>query len=329
MLKNPFFSNKGPFPIEKLLNLSNVNNKNNFKNFKVLDIKDLLTASKNNITFLHSKKYEILASKTKASFCITTENLAKILPNECKKIIVDNVLIATAKITKSFYPDSVNDDFDHSVKSIEKTIYKKKVKFGKNVLVGKNVKIGKKCLLGHNSILEKNVVIGDNCSIGSNTIIRNSIIKKNVTILDGCVIGKKGFGFFPNKNQNFKYPHIGCVIINENSEIGCGSTIDRGSLSNTIIGKNTFLDNQIHIAHNVKIGDNCIIAGQVGFAGSSTLGNNVMIGGQAGISGHLIIGNNVHIGGGSGVIKNISDNSKVMGYPSTSLRNFIKKMEAI
>ena len=138
------------------------------------------------------------------------------------------------------------------------------------------------------------------------------------------MIGKKGFGFFPNKEGNIRYPHIGIVIIKDNAEIGCGSTIDRGSMSNTIIGKNSFLDNQIHVAHNNKIGDNCIIAGQVGFAGSTTLGDNVMIGGQAGISGHLKIGNNVHIAGGSGVIKSIPDNSKVMGYPAKDLKSFIK-----
>ena len=80
----------------------------------------------------------------------------------------------------------------------------------------------------------------------------------------------------------------------------------------------------MHVAHNNKIGDNCIIAGQVGFAGSSSLGNNVMIGGQAGVSGHLKVGNNVQIGGGSGVINDIPDNTKVMGYPAKSLREFIK-----
>ena len=105
-----------------------------------------------------------------------------------------------------------------------------------------------------------------------------------------------------NKWKNLRYPHIG-VIIEDDCEIGCNSTIDRGSMSNTVIGKNTYLDNQIHIAHNVKIGENSIIAGQVGIAGSSIIGNNVKIGGQAGISGHLKIGNNVEIGGGSGVIK--------------------------
>ncbi len=126
------------------------------------------------------------------------------------------------------------------------------------------------------------------------------------------------------KCKNLRYPHIGIVIIGHNSEIGSNNTIDRGSMSDTKIGENTFIDNQVHIAHNVNVGDNCIITAQVGFAGSSSLGNKVIIGGQAGISGHLKIGNNVHIGGGSGVVKNIPDNSKVMGYPAKDLRKFLK-----
>ena len=321
---NPFFKNKGPFDIKKLLKLSSIAQKSDFNKDNIFDVKDLISATKNDITFFHSKKYEVLASETKALFCITSNNLKSILPTSCNKIIVDNVLMATAKITKVFYPDAVNDDFDPNVKEIKKKYLKDKIKFGKNVLIGTNVKIGKACLIGHNTILESNVVIGNNCSIGSNVIIRNTIIKNKVNILDGCVIGKKGFGFFPENESNFRYPHIGIVIINDYAEIGCGSTIDRGSISNTVIGKNTYLDNQVHIAHNNKIGNNCIIAGQVGFAGSSTLGNNVMIGGQAGIAGHLKIGNNVQIAGGSGVIKSISDNSRVMGYPAKDLRNFIK-----
>ena len=320
-----FFKNFGPFKIEKLLINSGIDNTKDFKKDKIYDVKDLMSATKNDLTFFHSTKYSKLASSTKAAYCLTYENLAKFLPRSCKKIIVNNVLIDIAKITKEFYPYSINDDFDSTAKDINKTRLKKKVISGKNVLVGKNVKIGKNCSIGHNSIIEKNVVIGSDCSIGSNVIIRNTIIKDNVSILDGCIIGKKGFGFFPNDKKNIRYPHIGIVIINENSEIGCGSTIDRGSLSNTIIGKNTYLDNQIHIAHNNKIGNNCVIAGQVGFAGSSSIGDNVMIGGQAGISGHLKIGNNVHVGGGSGVINDISDNSRVMGYPAKNLRDFIKE----
>ncbi len=322
---NPFFLNKGPKVIEEILAKINFQNKSEYSGIKISDIKDLVNASNKDITFFHSKKYELAASKTKAAFCITTKNLANKLPDTCKPIAVDNVLVSTAMITTMFYPDAITDDFDAHTSNIEKTSYNNSVKHGQNILIGKNVKIGSNCLIGHNTIIESNVVIGDNCSIGSSVIIRNTIIKNNVSILDGCVIGKKGFGFFPSKNGNIRYPHIGIVIIEDNCEIGCGSTIDRGSLSNTIIGKNTFLDNQVHIAHNNKIGDNCIIAGQVGFAGSSTLGNNVMIGGQAGISGHLKVGNNVQIGGGSGVIKDVPDNSKVMGYPAKNLKTFIKE----
>ena len=99
MIINRFFKNKGPYKIDKLLKLSGIDNKQNYLKFKISDIRDLSTATKDSITFFHSKKYEKLALKTKASFCITTENLKAYLPNFCNKIIVDNVLVVTAKIT--------------------------------------------------------------------------------------------------------------------------------------------------------------------------------------------------------------------------------------
>ena len=246
------------------------------------------------------------------------------MPKNINIIEVQNVLLSIAKVTLLFYPESDIDTFDVKVKNINVRKYNK-LNVGKNVLIGDNVIIGKKCSIGHNTIIEKNVRIGDHCNIGSNVILKNSVIGNNTNILDGSIIGKKGFGFYPGKEINIRYPHIGSVIIGNNVEIGCNNTIDRGSLSDTVIGDGTFLDNQIHIAHNVKIGKNCIITGQVGFAGSSTIGNRVMIGGQAGISGHLSVGDNVQIGGGSGVIKNIPSNTKVMGYPAKNIRNFLKE----
>jgi len=321
---NPFFKNHGPLSIIEILKLLKINLQVAV-NEEVKDINDLLSAKVNDITFFHSKKYKNLANKTNASYCITTSTLKEELPKSCIPLVVGNVLVSTSLVTEKFYPDAVNDNYDNSGQEVNKTKFREKVKYGKNVLIGKNVSIGSNCLIGHNSIIEQNVIIGDNCSIGSNSIIRNTLVGNNVKILDNCVIGKHGFGFFPNNIKNLRYPHIGIVHINDNCEIGCGATIDRGSLSNTVIGKNTFLDNQIHIAHNVKIGENTIIAGQVGIAGSSILGKNVKIGGQAGISGHLKIGDNVEIAGGSGVIKDIPDNSKVMGYPAKNIRQFLRE----
>jgi UDP-3-O-[3-hydroxymyristoyl] glucosamine N-acyltransferase len=160
--------------------------------------------------------------------------------------------------------------------------------------------------------------------LSSFVAIKNSLIKAYVHIKDGAKIGVKGFGFIPIKQKNLRTPQIGKVILEEGVEIGANSTVDRGSVADTTIGKNTFLDNHIHIAHNVKIGEDCMLAAQVGISGSTIIGNNVMIGGQAGIAGHLKIGNNVKIGGASGITTDLADNSKVMGYPAMPLRDFAR-----
>ena len=287
------------------------------------EIKPLGKAEKSDLTFYDSKKYKALAQNTKAIYCITTQSLSSDLPLSVKKIVVKKVLVELARVTKIMYPSSDVDYPDFSLKKPSKSKYKT-VKFGNNVLIGRNVKIGKDTLIGSNTIIEHDVQIGQNCVIGSEVIIKNSYIDKRVVIQDNCKIGQKGFGFLPIKGKNFKFPHFGKVIINSDVEIATGCTIDRGSIDDTVIGKNTYIDNQVHIAHNVKIGEDCMIAGQVGFAGSSIIGNNVSIGGQAGISGHLKIGNNVKIGGGSGVVKDIDDNEIVMGYPAVPLKDFLK-----
>ncbi len=292
-------------------------------NFKVKDIKPLHLAEKDEITFFDSTKYKNQAIKTKASACITTNKLAKYLPKNLEKIVVLNVLYELARITKLIYPTADIDYPDLLLRKPRKTSYNK-VKFGNNVLIGKNVSIGKNSIIGSNSIIESNVEIGKECIIGSNVILKNSLVGNNVVIQDNCKIGQKGFGFIPLNKKNIKFPHIGKVRINNDVEIASGCTIDRGSIDDTVIGSNTYLDNQVHVAHNVQIDSNCMIAGQVGFAGSTKIGKNVSIGGQAGISGHLNIGNNVKIGGGSGVIKDIEDNKIVMGYPAVSLKEFLK-----
>ncbi len=321
-INNIFFTKKNYIYLSEIL--KTLGQKKSIGKQIIKNISDLNNASKYDISFFNSQKYLELLKKTKSKYIITEKKYEKIIKKYSKPIVVKNVFKSVASVTKLFYPDSLNDTVDFDVKVADQNKFKR-VKFGHNVLVGKNVKIGINTKIGHNTIIESNVVVGNNCLIGNNVIIKNSIIGKNVRILDGAIIGKKGFGFFPEKNKNFRYPHVGIVIIQDNVEIGCNNTIDRGSLSNTLIGKNTFIDNQVHIAHNVEIGKNCIITGQVGFAGSSKIGNYVKIGGQAGVSGHLKIGNNVEIGGGSGVIKNIPDNSKVMGYPAKEIRKFLKE----
>ena len=327
MSENQFFEKRGPFPLREIIKVIGCSGDfSQENNFEISSFESLDNASTNDMTFLNSSKYQEVSLKTKAAACITSPNLSKFLPKKCIKLDVKNVLFAVTQVAKMFYPNADMDipDENLSISNDVINLYPD-VRFGKNVLIGKNVKIGKNSHIASNSIIESSVHIGENCIIGSFVTIRNSLISNNVYIQDGSKIGVKGFGFIPNKSKNTRTPHVGKVILSEGVEIGASSTIDRGSLSNTVIGKNTYLDNQVHVAHNVKIGKNCMIAGQVGFAGSTTVGDNVVIGGQAGISGHLTIGNNVKIGGGSGVINNIPDNSQVMGYPAIPLKDFVKQ----
>jgi UDP-3-O-[3-hydroxymyristoyl] glucosamine N-acyltransferase len=315
-----FFKNKGPFDINYLLKKTLFTNKSKFKKQLIKNVSTLSFAKKGDLTFFENSKYLHQLKNTKASYCLIKEshidylNLKTTLP-----IISINPLIDFIIITSHFYPDANKDVFPFKVSKKFKSLTKD------GTFIDTTVKIGKNFSIGCNTILKKNIIIGKNVKIGSNCVISNSIIDDNVQINDNSVIGKIGFGFkYFNNCLNF-IPHIGHVKICENVYIGSSCTIDRGSFTNTIIGKNTMIDNSVHIAHNVKIGSNCIIAGQVGIAGSTNVGDNCMIGGQAGISGHLNIGKNVHIGGHSGVLNNIEDNQKIMGYPAVSIKEFLKR----
>ncbi|MCI5054075.1 MAG: UDP-3-O-(3-hydroxymyristoyl)glucosamine N-acyltransferase [Pelagibacteraceae bacterium] len=316
-----FFKNKGPFDINFLLKDTLYSKKDiKRKKCKVKNISILKTAKKNDITFFDNIKYIQDLKNTRASFCFIKENHVKYLDEtKTAPIISSNPLLDFILISKKFYPDATKDIFNFKQ-------YKKYKHLNKQgTFIDSSVKIGKNFEIGINSTIKKNVIIGSNVKIGSNCVISNAILEDNVTINDGTVIGKIGFGFkLIEKSLNF-IPHIGYVKICRNVYIGSNCSIDRGSFSNTVIGNNTMIDNNVHIAHNVKIGSNCMIAGQVGIAGSTSLGNGCMIGGQAGISGHLQIGDNVHIGGHSGVLDNFPDNSKIIGFPAISMRKFIKR----
>ena len=297
--------------------------KKNFNNKKIFGINNLKDAKKGEVTFFNNLKYEYDVKSTKASACIVNKNFAKYLSKNTIPIISKNSLLDFYKTVGLFYPESSFDSEEINFLKNKNKFLKKNIFIGENSLIDKTANIGKNTRVGNNVIIKSNVHIGKNCIIGSNVIIENSLLGDSVIIKSGTLIGQTGFGFNFEKMKRIKFPHIGRVIIENNVQIGSFCTIDRGSLTDTIIGEFTSIDNQVQIAHNVKIGNFCMIAAQSGIAGSTIIGNNVKIGGQTGISGHLSIGNNVKIGGKSGVISNIEDNQTVMGYPAKNIRDFL------
>ena len=302
--------------------------KNVIPNIEINNAADLSLAKKNHISFFSNMRYLEFLKTTQASAIFIKKKHLSNAPKNIIKIVSENPEIEFFKILNFFYPESYYSKYLSKPLSLK--LLKKKYKklfFGNNLYLDSNTEIGQNVFVGNNVTIRESSKIGNNVIIGSNVIIENAEIGNNVYICDGTIIGKKGFGFKFINNECLRIPHIGKVIIHDGCEIGANCVIDRGSIKNTVIGSYTFLDNFVHIAHNVEIGSRCIFAAQVGIAGSTKIGNNVVIGGQAGVSGHLTIGDNVKIGGKSGVINDIGINENVMGYPAKPFREFIRKNE--
>jgi UDP-3-O-[3-hydroxymyristoyl] glucosamine N-acyltransferase len=323
-MKNIFFFKKERefILLKNIFEICNQPYKGNLKK-KIFCVNNIKDARHDEITFFNNLNYEKEAKYCKALACIVSENTKKKLNKNVIPIISKNPLIDFYKIVSFFYPVSSFDNEKISFIKNKNNFLKRNIFIGENSLIDKSVKIGSNTKIGNNVVIKQNVHIGKNCIIGSNVVIENSLLGDNIIIKSGTLIGQTGFGFNFEKKKRIKFPHIARVIIENDVLIGSCCTIDRGSLTDTVIGEFTAIDNQVQIAHNVKIGNHCMIAAQSGIAGSTIIGNNVKIGGQTGISGHLSIGNNVKIGGKSGVIADIDDNQTVMGYPAKSIRNFL------
>jgi len=200
--------------------------------------------------------------------------------------------------------------------------------------VGPFCQVGKGSTIGENCQLLSSVYLGDNASIGNNSklypgvrVMNGCKIGRNVIIHSGVVIGSDGFGFAESATGLKKIRQIGWVEIADDVEIGANTTIDRGAIGPTKVGRGTKIDNLVQIAHNVEIGDNCIIVSQVGISGSTKIGNGVILGGQVGLVGHIEIGDSVRVGAQSGVSKSIADSKTVFGTPARDIMQ-TKRIEA-
>jgi len=316
LIDKDFYKNLGPFTLYDLCTKLDGNLLGD-KEKKIFDVATLDNATESEISFFHNSRYKKELENTAAGAVVVGKSF-KELENIKNLIVVDDPYIGMAKIASVFYPECEYQSFyfepNDSTRNLDKS-----VKCSKEVFIHQSAKIGKNCSIGSFVKIGPGVTIGENCVIGDNVSIYYSKISQNVKIYQGVKVGSEGFGFIAKKDFFKKIPQLGRVIIEENCEIGCNSTIDRGSIGDTVISKNTMIDNLVHIAHNVKIGENSIIAAMTGISGSTEIGKNVMIGGQVGISGHVKIGNNVKIAAKSGIMKNIPDNSNVGGYPAENI----------
>ncbi|MBE85718.1 MAG: UDP-3-O-(3-hydroxymyristoyl)glucosamine N-acyltransferase [Flavobacteriaceae bacterium] len=281
----------------------------------------------NSLSFLGNPKYNDYLYKSTASIVIVNKSLELREPVKPTLIRVEDANLAFSTLLEHFNNQQVSKQGIDNESSISSNVkVGKNIYFGKysiaenNVLIGNNVKI-------HSHVhISENVEIGDNCVVYPGVkLYRNTVIGKNCIIHSGTVIGSDGFGFNKDdKGNNLKVIHNGNVVIEDNVEIGSNCSIDRATLGSTILKSGVKIDNLVQIAHNVVVGNNTCIAAQVGIAGSTIIGDDCLIGGQVGISGHLKIGDRVQMQAKSGVLKNIEDDSVIMGYPAFNYRDYNK-----
>lgn len=190
--------------------------------------------------------------------------------------------------------------------------------------VGAHTKVGPGC------VLESGVRVGSDCFLGPRvTVHAGTLLGNRVRVQAGAVLGSTGFGYVREEKGYLRFPQIGTLVIGDDVEIGANTTIDRGALGETRIGRGTKIDNLVHIAHNCNIGERVLIAAQVGLAGSITIEDDAMLGGQAGLGEHVTIGRGVILGGQGGVLpgKTLSGPGVVYwGTPAQPVREYLRNL---
>ena len=290
----------------------------------ILSVDDIASASSESIAFAFLPKYKKTINESRASaFIVTSQND---LGNKAG-IVVNNPYLSMIKVLDMFdqrpVPSYEVSELSTIHNSVDKkvnlhlgpfSVISKDVKIGNNVFIGSGVKIGAGSVIGDDCILYDNVVLYDNITVCANSIIHS-----------GTVIGSDGFGYHTNDSFHHKIPHIKNVIIGENVEIGASCTIDRGSVQDTVIGNYSKLDNQVHLAHNVKIGEGCLIAGGVFIGGSSIIEDFVTIAGKSDIGPHIKIGSKTVLAARSCVLKSLPGSAMYGGNPARPIKEKQKR----
>jgi UDP-3-O-[3-hydroxymyristoyl] glucosamine N-acyltransferase len=213
---------------------------------------------------------------------------------------------------------------------------------GRGVSLGEGSCVGAQAVIGDGATLGANVWVGAHCSVGAGvtigdgtrlhdavTLYPGAIVGRRAILHSGVRIGSDGFGYVYRDGAHQKVPHVGRAVIGDEVEIGANSTVDRGSIDDTVVGEGTKIDNLVHVGHNVRIGRRCLIMAQVGIAGSARIGDGCIIAGQAGLGGHIHVGDNVRIGGQAGVFGDVPAGETWSGYPARPHRDALRAQAAL
>ena len=288
-------------------------------------------ADESDLSILANAKYAPMMAATKAGIVLIDPEFRDAAGTPRARIIVKQPLEKLLSLLPKLYPQS------SPLPGVAAT-----ARIAKGAVLGERVSIGEYAVIGSGARLANGVVIGAHCVIGEGvsigegarllpgvTIYPGATLGARTIVHSGVRIGSDGFGYVFRDGAHTKIPHVGRCIIGDDVEIGANSTIDRGSIDDTVIGSGTKIDNLVHIAHNVRFGEKCLVMAQVGVAGSTTIGDGAILAGQAGISGHITIGAGARIGAQAGVFGNVPAGESWSGYPARPHKESLRASAAV
>ncbi|HEY4263725.1 MAG TPA: UDP-3-O-(3-hydroxymyristoyl)glucosamine N-acyltransferase [Micropepsaceae bacterium] len=321
-----FYDNRGPFHLAELCvsaRLAPPADSN--ADAPIYDVAGLEEAGPPHLTFYDGRRNKAGFLATKAGWCLADNRLIETAPASTVVIPVPSVARAFAAMAARFYPEHELD-----IRRLESAVHPS-AKLGQDVvlapgvLIGPDAEIGDGARIGAYAVIGRGVTIGRSAEIGPHASIMFAHLGDDVLIQAGAKIGGSGFGYSSGPDGHIKMPHLGRVIVQDGVEIGANSTVDRGMLSDTVIGEGTKIDNLVQIGHNTVTGRHCVLAGQAGTSGSVVLGDFVIVGGGVGISDHLTIGDRARLAGHSGVAHDLEGGRDYGGIPARPIRQWHKE----
>jgi len=294
----------------------------------VRGVAGLSEAAAGDLSFLSNPRYTGMLETTAASAILVGTTLAGDSP---RWIRVANPYLAFAQVLQRWFANLTAPLGVSPLASVARS-----ARFGANVGIGPFVTIADDVVLGSNVRIfqgvsvERESMIGDDTWIYPNAVLyAGTLVGARCIIHAGAIIGADGYGFATDAGVHTKIPQVGIVRIEDDVEVGAGTTIDRAVLGETVIGEGTKIDNLVQIGHNVKIGRHCLIVAQVGIAGSTELGDHVVLAGQAGVAGHLRIASGVQVEAQSGVLKSVREKGTMAGFPARPAGEFYRAQAAL
>lgn len=277
--------------------------------------------------FVPGASYQDSLRKTQASACFLSEKDMKNAPEQTALLVIQTPAEAFATVVETLCPPELPIPGIHPSAIVDPTaVVSENCCIEAFVVISRDATLGNGCWIGAHTVIGPNVTIGNGVIIGPHVTLTNADVGHNVRIKAGARIGQRGFGFIMTEHSLVDVPHLGRVIIGEYAEIGANTTIDRGTLGDTIIGAYTRIDNLVQIGHNVSVGQRCMLAGQVGIAGSSYIGNFCALGGQVGVSGHVKLADGTQVAAKSGVMRSSSPKEVLAGIPAVPIQQWRKNV---